>query len=587
MKIAYTVVIAAIFLMMSGSASSDTTIQPDATWTDVEAWAWEQVQMGKEIRLSGSCPNLKNTETDRTAEVNLSDYSLRGAFLQQILTEPPYRDITAKQPIVLHGAYVVGNLVADGGTSHSRVIVSCSTFDGVVVFNEWDFLRRIHFHKVKAREPIRIRDVDAKSRFTISNSDVNEIEITASSINGSLSFRDTHVQNRLGIVNTVVQNSLLMGCSEARPIRKKCATYGSTHFTNLSVGRSIYLVGSLFKETTIFESIKIAGNLIADEVHYEDMLIFIGGTIDGRIYMDKSSSDSILSLIGTVVRGGLDLSDGRHGTVKILNSDIYRDLDFSESDIVFFLDISGTRVLGTLKLVPLPKTEQERADAANKGFRRHFMARNAHVRILVDTEDAWDRWSVLDLSGFVYDRLSSPGETVRQRADNPYLRDAQWFRNWLARMETYNPQPYSQLSTLLRREGQIKTANAILFEGKERERTVLSWGEARRWWLEILRHSIGYGVGLRAFRALGWMTLFAAFGWLVLTRRAIRKDGEIASLLDRLWWSITFTVPGFKLATKDELTVPRWAQNCLYVQRLICVTLALLAGAAAIDIIRA
>ena len=586
MKITYPVAVAAIFILMLGSASPDTTVKPDPAWTDAEAWTWQQIQMGNEVRLSDSCPDQENRGTDRISDANLSDFSLRGAFLQQILTDSPYRDVTTKQPIVLRGARIVGSVVADGGTSQSRVIVSCSTIDGAVLFNDWDFLHRVHFHEVKVRESIQIRDVVAKSRFTISASNVHEIEVTGSKINGSLSFRNTHVQNKVEISNTRVGNSLLMGCAETRSSRRHCTTYGSTHLINLSVGRSIHLVGSLFKGRTIFESIRLAGNLIADEVHYAGMLVFIGGTIEGRLYMGKSSSEGILSLIGTEVLGGVDLSEGRHGTVKILDSNIYRDLDLSKTDIGFFFDITGTRVHGALRLAPLSESRQLSADAANKGFRRHFSARNAHVRILEDTSDAWDRWSVLDLDGFEYHKLSSPSTSVQTRADNPYLRDARWFKDWLEGMKTYSPQPYSHLSALLRREGQIKTANAILFEGKERERTALSWGEIRRWWLELLRLSIGYGVGLRAFCALGWMTLLAALGWLCFTRRAIRKDGESASLLDRFWYSITFTVPGFMLVTRDELTVARWAQSCLYVQRLICFALALLAGAAAAGIIR-
>ena len=586
MRSTYSVVLTAFFYITLHSASLANMLPPDASWTAVESWAWEQIQMGKEIQLPGPCPNPANGETDTTFDANPSSFSLRGAFLQQILTEPPYRDITTMKPLVIRGARVVGDMLADGGTSRSRVIVSCSTFDGVVLFNDWEFLNRVHFHKVAAKESIRIRDVDFKSRFTISNSDVQSISIAESRINGSLSFSNTHVRKSMNVINTRVENSLKMGCSEAESEGEYCATYGSTHFINLSVGRSIHLVGSQFNGRTIFETVELAGNFIADRVRYSGMLIFIGGTVDGRIYMKNSSSTSVLSLIGTIVLGGLDLSGGRHGTVKILETDIHRDLDLSKADIAFFLDITGTRVHGPLRLEPLSQREQARADSANRGFRRHFTARNAHVRILEDTKDAWDRWSVLDLSGFVYDKLSSSGKSVRQRADNPYLRSEQWFKNWLGKMETYSPQPYIQVSTLLRKEGQIGTANAILFEGMERERTALSWGQGRRWWLELLRHSIGYGVGLRAFCALGWMTLFAAIGWLLLTRRAITKDGETATLMNRLWYSITFTVPGLSLVSKDELTVARWAQSCLYFQRLVCFTLALLAGAAAIGIVR-
>jgi len=574
-----------MFYMVFPSSPSGATIKPDPTWTDVESWAWKQIQLGNEVRLPGPCPTPKNSDPDRDSSFSHSDFSLRGTFLQQILTTLPYRDIATTRPILIHGANIVGNMLADGGTSHSRVIISCSTFDGTVLFNDWEFLHRVHFHKIEARESIGLRAVHASSRFTISNSDVQRVEISGSTIDGNLSFRDTSVHDKLTIINTKVENSLLTGCRDVRSDKERCATYGATHFTNLSVGRSVHLVGSFFKSKTIFESIRLAGNFIADDVHYAGMLIFIGGTIEGRVYMTRSSSNSVLSFIGSVVRGGVDLSESHHASVKILDTDIYRDLDLTKSDISFFFDITGSRVHGALRLAPLSQPEQERADSANKGFRRHFTARNAYVTILEDTTDAWNRWSVLDLNGFEYEKLSSPSTSVRLRADNPYLRDAQWFKRWLEGLETYSPQPYSQLSELLRREGQIKTANAILFEGKERERTALSWGDGRRWWLELLSYSIGYGVGLGAFRALGWMALFAAISWLVTTRRAIKKDGLSASLVDRLWYSITFTVPGFTLVTRDELTVSRLAQSILYVQRLICFTLALLAGAAAVGIV--
>ena len=284
MNTRYIVVVTAIIFMMPHSASPDTVIKPDAAWTEVEAWTWQQIQLGKEAKLSDSCPNSEDGITYRDSDVDLSKFSLRGAFLQQILTETPYRDVTARQPFVLHGAHIAGNIIADGGISQARVVVSCSTIDGAVLFNDWDFLNRVHFHDVTANESIRIRDVDAKSRITISRSVVRDLEISESRINGSLSFRNTQVQDEIKIVNTRVENSLLMGCSEARSSRTHCSSYGSTHFVNLSVGRSIHLVGSYFKGRAIFESTYLAGNLIGDHVRFSDLLVFIGGTIEGRIY---------------------------------------------------------------------------------------------------------------------------------------------------------------------------------------------------------------------------------------------------------------------------------------------------------------
>ena len=132
MKIRNIVLVTAIFVLMIRSASPDATIKPDPRWTGVETWAWQQIQMGNEVRLSGSCPNRDNPETNRTSEENLADFSLRGAFLQQILTKSPYRDVTERKPLVFHGVHIAGDVVADGGTSQSRVIVTCSTIDGTV-----------------------------------------------------------------------------------------------------------------------------------------------------------------------------------------------------------------------------------------------------------------------------------------------------------------------------------------------------------------------------------------------------------------------------------------------------------------------
>ena len=572
--------------MMLRPASAESMIAADARWTDVEARAWELMQTGREVRLPGPCPDDTSTEEDASRNANRPSFTLGGAFLRQTLTEPPYRGVTSKLPVVIYGAHVVGSVYADGGISQSRLVIGCTTFDDAVLFNDWTFAQRFAFHNVKVSGSIRIREVDAKSGFTVSRSDLHGIEVTESNIDGTLSLRETLVHDKVSVVNTEVGNSVLMGCREERSDGEHCATYGATDFINVSVGRSIHLVGSHFKSSAKFESLRLGGNLITNGVQYSGDLLFIGGTIDGRVYASEARSAHGLYALGTVVRGGMDVRKGIYGSVKILDTDIHRDLDLGETDVAFFLDISGTGVHGALRLAPLSRLKQEEADSRNRGFRRHFIARNARVRVLEDTRDAWERWSVLDLSGFEYEKLSSLGKSVRERADNPYVRGAGWFKkNWLDRMETYSPQPYNQLSALLRREGQVDTANAVLFEGKDRERAGLSWTDGRRWWLELLRHTIGYGVGLRAFRALVWMALFAAIGWLITTRGATGENGKSAGLAGRFWYSMTFTIPGIALARVGEIKVTPRARYWLYVQQLVCFALALLAGAAAVGIV--
>ena len=101
----------------------------------------------------------------------------------------------------------------------------------------------------------------------------------------------------------------------------------------------------------------------------------------------------------------------------------------------------------------------------------------------------------------------------------------------------------------------------------------------------MLRWSVGYGIGLRALCALGWMGVLALIGWLV-TLRSTRGQG--LSPWTALWFSASYAVPGFGIAKEDEesVKVGPGARSWLYVQRLACYGLALIAGAAAVGIVQ-
>ena len=136
---------------------------------------------------------------------------------------------------------------------------------------------------------------------------------------------------------------------------------------------------------------------------------------------------------------------------------------------------------------------------------------------------------------------------------------------------------------MLRREGQSVVANEILYEAKERERRALPSWDGQRIWLEVLRWLVGYGVGLNALLALGWMAVFAFIGWLV---GLCANRGRSVSSWTLLWYSVSYTVPGFTVVGKDEVPMSLCARSWFYVQRLFCYAFALSAAAAAVGILQ-
>lgn len=93
-------------------------------------------------------------------------------------------------------------------------------------------------------------------------------------------------------------------------------------------------------------------------------------------------------------------------------------------------------------------------------------------------------------------------------------RDVGWFKEWLAKQQPYSPQPYEQLASVFMKAGDKQKARAILYESKERERTVVdSW--LGWFWLTLLKIFIGYGYQTISRIAL-WVLAFTGIGTLML-----------------------------------------------------------------------
>ena len=505
--------------------------QEGSHWTALERWAWTQIAAGRAVRLPGTCPDWQHTGKSSGGKVDPSAYTLSGRFVRQVLTEPMSSAIPVDRPLIIRGARITGDVELDGGVSRVPLIVDCSMIEGTVSFEEWEFLRRFEFSRVRVSKSLEFYDVEARSGITVRQSDVDLIQIMRSRIDHDLSLRATRVRSLLKIVSTTVGHALLMGCDVRLPESSRCATYGRTEFIDVVTSGALDLIGSQFPNVVRFEGLDVGGSLLARNADYLNVLQIVDGVVDGR----------------------LDISSSR------LRS----------------LDLSGTTVRGELR-VGSPKQE---INWDGPGDAARFIARNTRVGRLHDTRSSWPALLRREFDGFEYGKLSGLDGGLGKSA---YLRRVEWFKTWLAGDDSYSPQPYRHLSKLLRREGQWESADAILYEARERERAALSWRDLRRWWLEFLRWSVGYGVGLKALCALLWMAGFAGLGWIV---GCCATRGRRVSPLTLLWYSVSFTVPGFGVVSDDEVTVSTLARSWFYLQRLFCYALALVAGAVVVGIV--
>jgi hypothetical protein len=191
-----------------------------------------------------------------------------------------------------------------------------------------------------------------------------------------------------------------------------------------------------------------------------------------------------------------------------------------------------------------------------------------------DSAATWPPRGKLWLLGFTYDAIeASPPIKISQRLD------------WLRRdAEGFTPQPYEQLATVLRRDGNEHDARTVQISAQwHRRRTATTWADRRLRplrlaWSALLWATIGYGY--RPWRILGPIVLLYTFGWWWFTRaegqgdivRARRVDPDVqfsaarytadllipgASLGERsrfipldhtAWWAGAYTITGWALA---------------------------------------
>ena len=209
-----------------------------------------------------------------------------------------------------------------------------------------------------------------------------------------------------------------------------------------------------------------------------------------------------------------------------------------------------------------------------------LVLRNTQVGALQDEPEAWPKH--LDLDGFTYERLGGYGADPEAAIGQ---RGSKWFVDWLARDQPYTPQPYQQAAKVLREMGHPEIADDVLYAGRERERNE-AWqrGDYPRWFgLSLLSWTIGYGIGLRYFRALYWvvgLVLIATIVLRVTGQDTPRRWGE-----ERIgiWYSFDTLLPIIQLRKAHyDIDLEGFARYWFYFHKLMGYVLAsfLIAGLA-------
>ena len=220
-------------------------------------------------------------------------------------------------------------------------------------------------------------------------------------------------------------------------------------------------------------------------------------------------------------------------------------------------DLTGATIHGELRL---GSPGMEDITWRRSGQRPKLTLRNTHASFLQDTKGTWPDYLDRELGGFTYSHFGGSGVEQQEILSG---RDGKWFLNWLGKDNSYSPQPYRHLSSVLRKTGHEDMADAILFGSRQRERRESNPWQSKWWGLWSLQLIIGYGYGTGNFRALLWAAVFVAIGYAVLRYNV--RDKELG-----LWYCIDMLVPFVRLSEQHyKKELQGWPRYYFYFHTIV------------------
>ncbi len=313
-------------------------------------------------------------------------------------------------------------------------------------------------------------------------------------VGGQLDMRGAEFQGKLAMDRAKVKASLFMRQGKFKDAR----------LPGVRVGGSITMEGAEFQGKLAMNGADVEGDLFMTKGRFKDAHLH-GVQVGGVISMEGAEFQEKLAMDRAVVKGTLFMTKGRFKDarlpgVRVGGSITMEGAQFEESVIMQRtrveedLHLREARFKGAAELcfasvgghVLCEGTELESLNLSDTKVDAFYDG-----RLRGDEKDSWP--DDLNLDRFTYNHLRGSGDLLR--SEDMTDRPVKWFVGWLKRSKPFSPQPYQQCAKVLREAGQSWKASEILFAGKDRERENSVW--YRKAWLELLKWSVGYGLGWR------------------------------------------------------------------------------------------
>ena len=465
----------------------------------------------------------------------------------------------------LKGTEISDYLDMNGSTFKGKLDMGSASV-GVNLFMRDAIFDKVDLRGAKIGGQLNMIGSTFKGKLVMGSSSVGGSLHMRSAKFGEVDLRGAKISHQLTMDGSTFKGKLIIDSVSADSLFMRSSKFGEVDLRGVEISDQLNMIGSTFKGQLIMGSVSVGGSLHMRSTKFGEVDLR-GAKIGDQITMDKSTFKGKLVMPSISVGSSLFLRQVEFDSpANLMFLSVGSNLD-ARGATLRSLDLTGSRIKGELRLGSSDANiEWKSQKDENENYQAPKLTlRNASVGALQDTKDTWPDHLEREFEGFTYDRLGGFGASEQ---DDPYKRESSWFIEWLAKDESYSPQPYRHLAGVFRAAGHEDMADDILVANRDRERRETDWWPPKWLWLWMLKLFIGYGYGLRSFYALYWIAGLTVFGTVLLCcAKESARDGTKLGF----WYSLDMLLPVIRLREQHytDVDLKTWAKYYFYFHKIM------------------
>jgi len=416
-------------------------------WTPAENWAWEQIKGGQDANFSTKCGRLATSDPIDTIErdrilARLIDpcRTLRGKFIEDVLTRKPWSEATPHHGVNIIGARIEGDVHLENAKLTNTIFIQASLFENDILLDHVSTEAMISIVYSLVRGQVAASGLRSQSDIHFkSTTFVKDLYLNDADVRGLVDIAEVNIAGLLDMESTRISNDLLMFSAHRNKshfndvllrsliVDKQIDMHGVTvngqlNADKLQVGTSLLMQSdgdskSRFKEV-VLRNAKVNGQLAMNGVTIDNQLNADGLHVGGMLLMRSEGSyrshfnavilwdanvAGQLDMSGVTVDGPLD-ADGLHvgGSLLMRSEDwwlsYFNEVRFRGAQVNDQLDTSGAIINGAF-------------DASRVNINDNLLMRDTKFLGHVDLEYATIHQS-FDLRGASLHALDAPKVTI-------------------------------------------------------------------------------------------------------------------------------------------------------------------------------